>query len=235
MWSDCLQNKKSKYLICGGGLRARSQMFSTISLLVVGWLVKKKMDFVISDQIRREKMLVLVMEILQRSRLRRRRRNNVMMALLQMEGERKKQIMSCLVQMLMPRELTVPRPRRVGRNNGWFTTLTTYSNKRFKQALRVSRETFACILKNIRYGLERQTLTEVPILPEESLAIALYRYGRGDYCFTLEQMTGWATSTIREICNEVAQLIIESLWEKDVKCQISKHRRRNETSRIISL
>lgn len=186
-------------------------------LYVDGCWTKKKMDVVISEQIKREKMLVLFMDIYNRASRRRRRRNNIMMALLQMEEQRKKRIMSCLLQMLMPRELTIQRPRRVVRNGGWFMTLSAYSNKRFKQALRVSRDTFSYILRSIRYGLERQTVTEDPISPEERLAIALYRYGRGDYCFTLEQMTGRATSTIREICNEVAQLIIDNLWEKHVK------------------
>ena len=164
-----------------------------------------------------DEMIVIFVQMLARSRLRRRKRNNALMVLLQMEERRRKRIISLLLQMLMPRELTVKRPRRVDRNGGWFEALYNYSNKRFKEALRVSRETFNYVLVNIRHGLERKTLVEAPISPEERLAIALYRYGRGDYCFTLEQMTGRAKSTIREICNEVADLIVANLWDHHVK------------------
>ena len=73
------------------------------------------------------------------------------------------------------------------------------------------------MLSHIHVDLERKTVCEKPISPEERLAIALYRFGRGDYCYTIEQMTGRAVSTIRTICNEVAGLIITYLWDKHVR------------------
>ena len=81
----------------------------------------------------------------------------------------------------------------------------------------MSKETFNYILSHIHVDLERKTVCEKPISPEERLAIALYRFGRGDYCYTIEQMTGRAVSTIRTICNEVAGLIITYLWDKHVR------------------
>ena len=111
--------------------------------------------------------VILLVQMLNRSRQRRQKRNYVLMMLLQMEEQRKKRIMSLLLQMLMPRELAVKHPRRVGRNQGWFEAVATYSNKRFKETLRVSRETFSYILLHIRHGLERKTICEEPISPEE--------------------------------------------------------------------
>ena len=152
------------------------------------------------------------------SRQRRRKRNNQLLSLLKLNKDRKKRIILLLLQKLLPREISVQRPRRFSRNQGWFEALNAYSNKRFKEALRVSRDTFSYILRNIRHGLERKTLVEEPISPEERLAIALYRYGRGDYCYTIEKMTGRGNSTVWEICNEVAHLIVDMLIvDKHVK------------------
>ena len=112
----------------------------------------------------------------------------------------------------------LPRVRRFIRNQGWFHTLwTEYSGKRFKQTIRVSKATFNYILLHIRDGLERRSVCEEPISPEERLAIALYKFGRGDYNRTVSEMSGYGESTIREITIEVANLIVEKLWPVHVK------------------
>ena len=51
------------------------------------------------------------------------------------------------------------------------------------------RGSLELLLSHIRFELERETLREIPISPEERLAIALYRFGRGDYCYIIKQMT----------------------------------------------
>ena len=56
--------------------------------------------------------------------------------------------------------------RRFQRNLGWWNTVwNTYSEKRFKQTLRVSRGTFQFILNRIRHDLERDVVCEDPIPP----------------------------------------------------------------------
>ena len=87
-----------------------------------------------------------------------------------------------------------------------------------------SRETFLYILSRIRQQLERQTVTEDPIYPELRLAICLYRLGRGDYFYTIAEMTGLGVSTVCTIVPEVSQAIIDCMWEES----ISKHMPRSE-------
>ena len=68
------------------------------------------------------------------------------------------------------------------RNVGWFTKVwSTYSEKRFKEAFRISRSTFMFLLCRIRNAIEKDTITVEPISPEARLAICLYRLARGDY------------------------------------------------------
>ena len=76
--------------------------------------------------------------------------------------------------------------RRFQRNLGWWNTVwDTYSEKRFKQTLRVSRGTFQFLLNRIRRDLERDVVCEDPIPRDMRLAICLYRLGRGDYYFII--------------------------------------------------
>ena len=75
----------------------------------------------------------------------------------------------------------------------------TYSPDRFKKTFRVSRETFEYLLNRIRTLLERQSITEDVISPEFRLAVCLYRLGRGDYYYTISELTGLGTSTVCEI------------------------------------
>lgn len=70
------------------------------------------------------------------------------------------------------------------------------------------------ILERIRQPLERKTIAEQPISPECRLAVCLYRLGRGDYYFTISQLTGLGVSTISEIVSEVTQAIIDFLWDE---------------------
>ena len=107
--------------------------------------------------------------------------------------------------------------RRHIRNTGWWETVwTTYSDKRFKQIFRVSRETFLFILDHIKHDLQKYDLAEEPISPETRLGICLYRLGRGDYLFTISEMTGLGTPTVCNIVIEVSRAIIENLWEESV-------------------
>ena len=113
--------------------------------------------------------------------------------------------------------------RRLPRNMGWFNLVwSTYSDERFKKTFRISRTTFQFILQRIRHVLDRDTVTEEPISPEFRLAIALYRLSRGDYYYTIAEMTGLGVSTVCTIVNEVTRAIVDNLWDKCVCQQLPK-------------
>ena len=113
--------------------------------------------------------------------------------------------------------------RRLTRNTGWWENVwQNYSNSRFKLTFRVSRETFCFILDRIRPELERKTVVEEPISPECRLAICLYRLGRGDYPYTIAEMSGYGVSTIRQVVINVCEVIIKRLWKNSVSCHFPK-------------
>ena len=48
------------------------------------------------------------------------------------------------------------------------------------------------------------------------LAICLYRLGRGDYHFTIAEMSGAGVSTVAGITEDVCEAIINNLWNDSV-------------------
>ena len=113
--------------------------------------------------------------------------------------------------------------RRLGRNMGWFNCVwNTYSEERFKKTFRVSCGTFQFILSRIRHVLQRDTVNEDPISPECRLAICLYRLARGDYYYTISEITGLGVSTVCTIVNEVTKAIVENLWDECVTKHMPK-------------
>ena len=107
--------------------------------------------------------------------------------------------------------------------------VNTYDDERFKYTFRVSRDTFEFILNKIQHRLQKQTITEVPISPEMRLAICLYKLGRGDYHYTIGEMTGIAQSNVCRIVIEVSELIAEVLWEDYVNKYFPKTIEQYET------
>ena len=113
--------------------------------------------------------------------------------------------------------------RRFVRNGGWWETVwNQYSDERFKKTFRVSRYTFQYILGKIRHKLEKETVTEAPISPEQRLGIFLYRCARGDYHYTIAEMVGLGVSTTCSIVSEVAEAIVEILWDSEVTTYMPK-------------
>ena len=107
--------------------------------------------------------------------------------------------------------------RRYLRNSGWFSNVwENYSDERFKTIFRVSRETFTNILGFIRDDLRREYLCETPISPEERLGICLYCLCFGDYYQTTSELTDHGVATVRNITQEVSNLIVTKLWKKFV-------------------
>ena len=158
----------------------------------------------------------------------RRRRLKMQIALNNLTARRRNLLnLACLLLLLISQRniAVVPRPvrscRRLNRNTGWWqTVLNTYSAARFKKTFRVSRDTFNFILNRIEPFLIRQTVTEEPLPPALRLAICLYRLGRGDYLYTIAEMSGLGVSTISSICQEVCQVLVDHLWKETVTCHM---------------
>lgn len=113
--------------------------------------------------------------------------------------------------------------RRLERNLGWINLVwANYSDKRFKKTFRISRETFRFVLGHIKHTLVRKTIAEELISPACRLAIGLYRFSRGDYFYTIAEMTGLGVSTVCTIVNEVAVAIVNNMWEQSVNRYIPK-------------
>ena len=110
--------------------------------------------------------------------------------------------------------------RRLARNHGWWENVwSSYSNRRFKNSFRVSKKTFAYILKHMGTDLEKNSLTEDPITPECRLATCLFRLGRGDYYHTISELTGLGTAIITL---EVSQALVKRLWDETVAINFPK-------------
>ena len=97
--------------------------------------------------------------------------------------------------------------RRHYRNVGWLNTVNTlYNEERFKQAFRISRNTFHYILQKAGPAILKKDTVVGLISPDERLAITLYKLGRGDYNYTIGEMTSYTESTvsclIKEVCGK---------------------------------
>ena len=158
------------------------------------------------------------------------RRRMLRNALIYLTTKRRQLINVCILSLLLvtSRGIAVTNKykrscRRLERNNGWFNLVwSTYSEQRFKKTFRVSRETFSFILARMRHALERDTVNEEPISPECRLAIGLYRLARGDYYYTIAEMTGLGVSSVCTICSEVTRAIVENMWEDCVNKHLPK-------------
>ena len=108
--------------------------------------------------------------------------------------------------------------RRFCRNNGWWETVESdYGDKRFKEMFRLSRETFNFILSKIESDIEKPETAEVPVSASMRLAVCLYKQSRGDYYYTISEMTGIGEATVIIIVNEVCEEIIKNLWKDSVE------------------
>ena len=162
----------------------------------------------------------------------RRRRRQLQQNIIALMTERRNQIIkTCLMalavvtnmrnniaQIQMQAQDRLPRScRRHIRNHGWWENVwNNYSDARFKETFRLSKNTFLYILDRIRNDIEKDFMTEEPISPECRLAICLYRLGRGDYLFTISELTGYGVATCCKIVIEVSNAILKNLWTDSV-------------------
>ena len=89
-----------------------------------------------------------------------------------------------------------------------------YKEEKFKQVFRISRNTFHYILQKVGTAILKEDAGVGSISPNECLAITLYKFGRGDYNYTIDEMTGYAESTLSCLIKEVCQAIVKILWEQ---------------------
>ena len=97
--------------------------------------------------------------------------------------------------------------RRHYRNVGWWNTVNTlYNKERFKQAFRISRNTFHYILQKVGPAILKEEAGFGSISRDERLVITLYKLGRGDYNYIIGEMTSYAEFTvsclIKEVCGK---------------------------------
>ena len=81
---------------------------------------------------------------------------------------------------------------------------------------RISWDIFKSISNHIERHLEHEATIEQPNALKERLAICLHRLSRGDYYYTVAEMTGNGLSIIQNITNEVCSVIVSNLWHKFV-------------------
>ena len=146
-----------------------------------------------------------------------RRRKVLMHAALNYALERRRllvRLSSVINSLLVKEKRTVNRScRRLPRNTGWWDQIwQTYSDTRFKKTFRISRSTFNYILDNIKDEITHDIINEQPVSAECRLGICLYRLGRGDYYYTISEMSGLGLSTV---CEEFKSKILdmEEMWQ----------------------
>ena len=81
----------------------------------------------------------------------------------------------------------------------------------------MSRDTFYYILSKIEPVIVKKHDVEAPIPPDMRLAICIYKLTRGDYNYTIAEMTGVTESTVCQIVIDVCKAIGETLWEESVE------------------
>ena len=64
--------------------------------------------------------------------------------------------------------------------------------------------------------MKKQLITEDAIAPECRLGVSLYRLGRGDYYYTLAELSGLGEATICLLVTEVSQIIAHTFWVEEV-------------------
>ena len=159
----------------------------------------------------------------------RRRRRTLQTAVTHLLTKRRRLLSISLIMLLLTliqrNDVVTPMRscRRLTRNNGWWETVcNNYSDARFKKTFRITRATFLYILSRIRHRLERQTVTEEPISPELRLALCLYRLGRGDYYYTIAEMSGLGVSSVCTIVREVSQALVDCMWSESISHHMPK-------------
>ena len=165
----------------------------------------------------------IIKKILERNNRRRRFFESFAIAL----SRRRQLIQACLLIVTLltsqNKKECIRSCRRLPRNSGWWDRVWhIYSDERFKRTFRVSRKTFNFILSRIRNKLERETVSEDPISPELRLGLCLYRLGRGDYFYTIAELTGLGRSTVSTIVREVNEAIVSCMWDECVTAYMPK-------------
>ena len=95
----------------------------------------------------------------------------------------------------------------------WERGYSDFSNKKFKQSLQITRESFELILEEISMDLNK-ALTPVkpnPIPLEIQLTLILYFFAHGCSLSTLEDVFGYSNSTKYQTFNHVCRILVQRL------------------------
>ncbi len=111
--------------------------------------------------------------------------------------------------------------------------METYSEERFKKTFRVTRKTFDYILAKIQHAIQKETVAEDPISPKYRVAVRLYRLARGDYLYTISELTGIGESTACEIVIEVRKAIVECFWKEAVTKHFPRTKQELENAMML--
>ena len=116
---------------------------------------------------------------------------------------------------LLPKKICYDHADESERNNKnlQYQVWIYYTKATLKSSFGVTRGTFTYILDVSSLYLQRETLAEDPISPDERLASFLHKMGRGDYIHTVAELFGVGDSTVCNIVLEVPKLKIEVTWD----------------------
>ena len=108
--------------------------------------------------------------------------------------------------------------RRHLSNTGWWETVNSeYSDERFKQTFRVSRETFIFLLSKIEHEKTKKKQQRLLLVQVNILQCAFTNLLEGDYYCAISVMTGIRESTVINIVDEACQVIVENMWHEFVE------------------
>ena len=93
----------------------------------------------------------------------------------------------------------------------WYEIAGNWSEREWKQNLRVNRATFHFLCRELQTHLERSDAVRTPLPLEQRVAICLWRLGTNVEYRTISHLFGVGISTVCMAVHDVSQAIVESL------------------------
>ena len=127
---------------------------------------------------------------------------------------------------------TLQRSQRFANENCdrsmWERGYRDWRNKKFKQSLQITRESFELILEETLMDLIKMPtpVKPYPIPPETQLALTFYRLAHGCSLSTLEDVFGWSISAGDQTFNHVCRILVQRLYNRCVKLPNTEGERR---------
>ena len=103
-----------------------------------------------------------------------------------------------------------------------------WSDFEWKRNFHISRDTFACLCKELRESLERNRVVREPLSVEQKVAICLWRLGTNVEYRTIGHLFGVGVSTVCNAVHEFCRVIVDTMSAKYIT--IPNHQ---QVSRIV--